>query len=412
MGVELIEATALSKGLKFRIYETDRGIHAYCTSRVFHFREKSTLMLMNDFKCDKFYTAFVAHRGFTFRISPKNFQAKEDVDAQSPKPADEFETEYVKKPWIKPVVGSAPEDPALVLMADMSYKLVQFILGQPNLYKDVNSRLDVDDLLFRVTEEAVRLFSDAHVLEPEAMQRWCNENGVYNVPFMNDVMYWTRKKNGNSVTKHPVDGKPITVFSDWYPGTYAYVHNYNFSCSFDTEEEAKAAVKRQYGKLRPKNQQKRSSSINKPADAKSWKTNDVAVWISNLFTPPHSQQYADIFKKNGIDGQMLLQDVDQDGLVDLGIAVLIHRKKILRKIRELVSEREEQRHPKKKKNAIRKRRKTASEKEETRFPKTKKKRHPKEKKNVFGKRRKQSSEKKEKRHRHGLGSPARASDCV
>ena len=40
---ELVQKYAESHGLTFRLYETDRGMHAYCTSKTFDFRKEETL---------------------------------------------------------------------------------------------------------------------------------------------------------------------------------------------------------------------------------------------------------------------------------------------------------------------------------------------------------------------------------
>lgn len=60
--------------LTLRLFETDHGMHGYCTSKTFHWRDGEVQEIMSDLEdCDKLYIAFVAHRGFSWRVSPKLF---------------------------------------------------------------------------------------------------------------------------------------------------------------------------------------------------------------------------------------------------------------------------------------------------------------------------------------------------
>lgn len=57
---------------------------------------------------------------------------------------------------------------------------------------------------------------------------------------------------------------------------------------------------------------------------------DVCEWLKNN----NMTQYVDMFKMEGVDGG-LLADLDEEALQDLGVEKSIHRKKILRKIKEM-----------------------------------------------------------------------------
>ena len=57
---------------------------------------------------------------------------------------------------------------------------------------------------------------------------------------------------------------------------------------------------------------------------------DVCEWLKNN----NMTQYVDMFKMESVDGG-LLADLDEEALQDLGVEKSIHRKKILRKIKEM-----------------------------------------------------------------------------
>jgi hypothetical protein len=65
-------------------------------------------------------------------------------------------------------------------------------------------------------------------------------------------------------------------------------------------------------------------------DPGSWTTADVGQWLANL----QLQQYQDVFAKNEINGEMLI-DMTLDDLDYLNITVLGHRKTIMKAVEEI-----------------------------------------------------------------------------
>ena len=57
---------------------------------------------------------------------------------------------------------------------------------------------------------------------------------------------------------------------------------------------------------------------------------DVCEWLKNS----NMSQYVDMFKLEEVDGK-LLTDLDEEALKDLGVKNSFHRKKIIRKIKEM-----------------------------------------------------------------------------
>eukprot|EP00928_Gymnodinium_smaydae_P011541 TRINITY_DN14246_c0_g4_i1.p1 TRINITY_DN14246_c0_g4~~TRINITY_DN14246_c0_g4_i1.p1 ORF type:complete len:519 (+),score=77.68 TRINITY_DN14246_c0_g4_i1:157-1713(+) len=333
---ELIRKKATSKGLKFRLYETDHGLHAYCTSKIFGSKERETWSLMEDMHCDQFYIACSAVNGFSYRLAPKTL---EEVDRRSPMSKDAFMKQFVKKPWNEnPVVGKGKENQALVSLVNMLEELAKFTIGIPELYEKINSNIDVDDVLREVTNEAVILFTKAKARDPKAFSVWLQEKGTFNVPYMNSVVDWVpcRKNPRNIRAKHP-DGKPITIFeSKKEPGRFAWVHNNDYSSrTFATQSEAKQDVKIQFGSLHASNVQPRfkprtSSAPQQASSASSdyvegqhvaslrpestehgahssssppytWRPHQVSEWVANLFTDtPYAKAYSDTFEALGV----------------------------------------------------------------------------------------------------------------
>mmetsp|Transcript_65962 Transcript_65962/g.121720 ORF Transcript_65962/g.121720 Transcript_65962/m.121720 type:complete len:578 (+) Transcript_65962:98-1831(+) len=253
VAAQIVKDHADQRGLTFRLYETDRGMHAYCTSETFNFRDEQTWKLMKDMQCDLYYIAFVAFRGFAMRLSPKPYV---DVDIRLPIQKSDFNQEFVKRPWQVERVGGAPENCALVAMVDMTWQLSKFLQQQPNLWARVLNEVAVGELLHTLSRKAVELYLE-HSKTVE-VRRWLEQPDTRNIPFINDVTQWVRcKKNPcHEVTKHPVNGKKICVFQ--FKGQWRYVdqskdpHVYSTE-DFATKKQAKQAVALKFGNEIPNN---------------------------------------------------------------------------------------------------------------------------------------------------------------
>lgn len=350
-----LSSQADRRKLKFRLYETDHGIHAYCTSRRFFFKDREAWSLMADLECDEYYIAFCAVNGFSVRLSPKTFpSAMEEVDRRHAIPKAQFDSQFVKRPWTpQPVVGKGKENLALVAVVDMTGRLSEFIRCMPSLYERVNSNLEVQVLLRAVTHQAVELFREAQLRFPKDFQEWLQEETTYNVPYINCVTEWTECRSGSMQTKHPLDGRLITVYQR--KGMWYHVYKKEYSAPFCSKADAQQDVRIKYGGFQPPNVQSKvpamtttglsttagtSSSIGGDKPVKQWRPSEVSRWVSLLFgESAYATKYSEKFAELAIDGDMLLNSLtDEDLENDLGITLRLHRDKILRKRRELLAE--------------------------------------------------------------------------
>ena len=64
----------------FVIYQTYGGYHAYCISDEFDYKQSSTLQLMFNMKCDRFYINFTHYVGFVTRLERKFNREEEYVE--------------------------------------------------------------------------------------------------------------------------------------------------------------------------------------------------------------------------------------------------------------------------------------------------------------------------------------------
>lgn len=371
---QIIEKEALREGLTFRLYETDRGIHAYCTSNTFYFRDQATLSLMDKMMCDKYYIGFVGCRGFSMRVSPKAFAA-EDVTLREPKSKREFEAQFVKRVYLsRPMVGKGVEDQALVSMVGLAADLANFTRGILDLHERVNSNLEHENLLRSVTHKAEMLYNSLlNGPNRKSMLKWLKESHTFSVPYVNDVQAWKPCKNKpmHECTIHPVDGRPIVVYqclSGKEEGQWAYVHNKVYSkTTFPSKAEAKRAVVRAFSALRPGNVQERvppvkvgvvggasipSSSAAGPTPSSSrnatphtsmpsasvttWSVAEVSTWVANCFSEKSfGERYGAKIIELGVDGDMLMNDLTDVSLESDFQMPCLHRSRLLRKRDEL-----------------------------------------------------------------------------
>lgn len=74
--IKKIKEYALDKKLRFRLYESRNGIHAFLISREANFENPKDLQLMLDLECDFFYAVYAHLRGWAVRLNRK---VKEEV---------------------------------------------------------------------------------------------------------------------------------------------------------------------------------------------------------------------------------------------------------------------------------------------------------------------------------------------
>lgn len=259
---ELVQKYAESHGLTFRLYETDRGMHAYCTSKTFDFREEETWDIMHEMKCDLHYIAFSANRGFCLRLSPKLFDdSSQDLALGIPKTEEDFNKEFVQREWCQKIVGSTREDPALVSMINFMMQLTGYIKKTRNLRAKVCNNLEWDALISDIStyakKEYQKLFEQQGQIQL-ALRKWLVSQSTHALPYLNDPKQWTPCKNPKHLrTKHPVDGKPIVVFErtkdSKYKSGWCFVHDNKFEGPFRSRRQARRAAEKVFGELLPKN---------------------------------------------------------------------------------------------------------------------------------------------------------------
>jgi hypothetical protein len=61
----------------------------------------------------------------------------------------------------------------------------------------------------------------------------------------------------------------------------------------------------------------------------------VAAWVAGIGTAYADAKYGDEFVASGVNGKLLLDGIEDEDLVDLGVATRLHRKRIMQDVAEL-----------------------------------------------------------------------------
>jgi hypothetical protein len=147
--IENLEKSLLGiKNIAFRFYETDNGLHAFCTSHYFNHNNYVTQQIMLAMNCDPMYVGFVKLRGFAMRMTPKVTKTnkisdlpKYIIDEQSSL------TQFVQRPLLdendEPVViGNGTENISIVELTKFIYNSQHKI----TLIPDIVKKLQRDDI--------------------------------------------------------------------------------------------------------------------------------------------------------------------------------------------------------------------------------------------------------------------------
>lgn len=278
---EVVERYAKSHGLTFRLLETDRGMHAYCTSRTFDPRESETWEMMRNLKCDLYYIAFSTFRGFSYRLSPKFFDSDETRELQVQKKKQDFDHEFVQREWSQKIVGpESGEDPALVSMVNLTLELTRYIKSIPNLWLQVSWNLCWDWLLRDICNFAKNEYMK--LLEQPgpstlALHLWMKSSNTMNLQYMNDLMDWQPCKNPQHLRAKTADGKTIVIYhheaTARHPeGGWYFVHAEKHRGPFESQRAAKNAVAETFRGQMPKNVE--MALLNDPGECPHW-----TVWM-------------------------------------------------------------------------------------------------------------------------------------
>jgi hypothetical protein len=145
-----------SKPLAFRMYETDNGIHAFCTSHAFPHSGSDATRIMMAMCCDPAYIAFTQLRGYSLRLTPKVTKRE---NGRYVLDADFARHQFVQRPLAVYKDGSnviaapgAVENQGLIDAVDMVYRIQRDILKIPKLEQRLQRR--DPDVLHEIKEIA------------------------------------------------------------------------------------------------------------------------------------------------------------------------------------------------------------------------------------------------------------------
>lgn len=129
------EARFRKTPLAFRMFETDNGMHGFCTSHTFPHNSLDTQRLAVSLCSDPAYIAFVRLRGFSARLTPKVTTRVNNEYVLDPTIA---RTQFVQHPYNPaPIIkaNGAKESEALVQVVEFIYDLQRRVLALPGLYE-------------------------------------------------------------------------------------------------------------------------------------------------------------------------------------------------------------------------------------------------------------------------------------
>jgi hypothetical protein len=70
-------------------------------------------------------------------------------------------------------------------------------------------------------------------------------------------------------------------------------------------------------------------------DARNRTEQQVVVWLASIGTAYADAKYSDAFVASGVTGSFLLDDIEEEDLLDLGVNSRLHRKRLMRAVVEL-----------------------------------------------------------------------------
>jgi hypothetical protein len=78
-----------------------------------------------------------------------------------------------------------------------------------------------------------------------------------------------------------------------------------------------------------------SSGASSGIDARSWTEEQVAAWLAGIGKASAYAQYGDAFETSGVNGELLLDGIEEEELIDLGVTSRLHRRRIMQDIAKL-----------------------------------------------------------------------------
>ena len=78
-----------------------------------------------------------------------------------------------------------------------------------------------------------------------------------------------------------------------------------------------------------------SSGASSNSGARSWTERQVVAWLAGIGTASAFVKYGDAFETSGVNGELLLDGIEEEDLIDLGVTSRLHRKRIIQDIAKL-----------------------------------------------------------------------------
>jgi hypothetical protein len=78
-----------------------------------------------------------------------------------------------------------------------------------------------------------------------------------------------------------------------------------------------------------------SSDASSDSDVRSWTEQQVAAWLAGIGTTSAYAKYGDAFESGGVNGELLLDGIEEEELVDLGVTSRLHRRRIMQDVAKL-----------------------------------------------------------------------------
>lgn len=169
--VRKIDRKSIFNSLTFRLFETQHGVHAFCTSHPLPYEDSRSLQLMMQLCCDPWYIAFSKFYGYSVRLTPKVTRKRQEPEEGTKRIYTQAQEGDTARVLLKPVLnengetlvlGQGEENPAFVSLLDLIIDTQSFVLRVPDLVQKLKTdhgpllpvveqfvKDHYDDLLFR-----------------------------------------------------------------------------------------------------------------------------------------------------------------------------------------------------------------------------------------------------------------------
>ena len=234
---------AQERMLRFTVYETNKGLHAFCTSHRLKWDCEATHQIMRSAIAwidgvDKYYFAFSKTRAFSMRLSPK------------------FSGDFVRRPWTddvnfesgQPRWGDAPaalgalRNKIQLLNLMTNYTCMLYDKGV-----DLEKAEEIDGLLISISRYSEALLVDCQVVIPQ-----CGDVNIPQIIWVNSCRtpgnQWTHRDPGDEQSDAKVvvfrQGGTLVEISanNSSRGRWKYRDGQNFSEPYTDRKAAKRAA--------------------------------------------------------------------------------------------------------------------------------------------------------------------------